>query len=97
MSEQKDVPYIVHEGDMARQERTINRLWVTSLVAIILLVATNGAWIWYESQWQVVETTTTTQKVKQDSESGSNTFTGGDYYGETDGQNNIDNNENQSE
>lgn len=43
MSEQKDVPYIVHEGDMARQERTINRLWVTSLVAIILLVATNGA------------------------------------------------------
>lgn len=92
MSEQKYVPYIVHEGDMARQERTIKRLWITSLVAIILLVATNGAWIWYESQWQVVETTTNTQEVKQDSESGSNTFTGGDCYGETDGQNNIDNN-----
>lgn len=85
MSEQKDVPYIVHEGDMARQERTIKRLWITSLVAIILLVATNGAWIWYESQWQVVETS---QEVTQDTEGGNNTFTGGDYYGEADSQNN---------
>lgn len=90
MNEQKDVPYIVHEGDMARQERTIKRLWITSLVAIILLVATNGAWIWYESQWQTVETTT--QEVTQDTEGGNNSFTGGDYYGETDGQNNENQN-----
>lgn len=90
MSERKDVPYIVHEGDMARQERTIKRLWITSLVAIILLVATNAAWIWYESQWQVVETTTT-QEVTQDAENGTNNFAGGDMNGTPDSQN-IDNN-----
>lgn len=56
------VPYIVHEGIMARMERTIKRLWIVVLVLIILLVASNGAWIWYESQfveesvWQEVDT-----------------------------------------
>lgn len=47
---------------MARMERTIKRLWIVVLVLIILLVASNGAWIWYESQfveesvWQEVDT-----------------------------------------
>lgn len=56
------VPYIVHESAMARQERTIKRLWVLLILVISLLVATNGAWIWYESQfaeesvWQEVDT-----------------------------------------
>lgn len=56
------VPYIVHESAMARQERTIKRLWIALILVICLLVATNGAWIWYESQfveesvWQEVDT-----------------------------------------
>ena len=41
------VPYIVHEASMARMERQIKRLWITVLVLIVVLVATNGAWIWY--------------------------------------------------
>ena len=41
------VPYIVHEASMARMERQIKRLWITVLVLIVMLVATNGAWIWY--------------------------------------------------
>ena len=41
------VPYIVHESSMARMERQIKRLWITVLVLIVMLVATNGAWIWY--------------------------------------------------
>ena len=44
---------------MARQERTIKRLWIIVLILILLLAATNGAWIYYESQWEVVETTET--------------------------------------
>lgn len=75
-----DVPYIVHEADMARQERTIKRLWIVILVLIALLAGSNGAWIWYESQFEVTETIT--QEVTQDSENGSNQFVGGDYYGE---------------
>ena len=50
------VPYIVHESAMARQERTIKRLWILLILVISLLVATNGAWLWWESQWETVET-----------------------------------------
>lgn len=59
------VPYVVHEADMARQERTIKRLWILLLVMLVLLVGTNVAWIYYESQF--VEETTT---VEQDIETG---------------------------
>lgn len=45
------VPFIVHEGILARMERTIKRLWIVVLVLIGLLAASNGAWIWYESQF----------------------------------------------
>lgn len=48
------VPYVVHESDMARQERTIKRLWILLLVMLVLLVGTNVAWIYYESQFEEV-------------------------------------------
>ena len=43
----ESVPYIVHESSMARMERHIKRIWITVLVLIVMLVATNGTWIWY--------------------------------------------------
>lgn len=46
-----NIPYIAHESAMARQERTIKKLWIALLLVICLLVATNGIWIWYESQF----------------------------------------------
>lgn len=45
------VPYIVHESAMARQERTIKRLWILLILVISLLAATSGLWIWYENQF----------------------------------------------
>lgn len=51
MDEHKDVPYIVHEGMMARMERTIRRLWILCIILVLLLAGTNGAWIWYENQF----------------------------------------------
>ena len=42
---------------MARMERQTKRLWITILVLIFLLVGTNCAWLWYESQFETVETT----------------------------------------
>ena len=36
--EDKDVvmiPFVVHEGDMARQERTIKRLWILCIMPVI--------------------------------------------------------------
>ena len=55
----KDVPYIVHEGAVARLERVIKRMWVLVLSLIILLVASNGAWILWGSQYQTIETNIT--------------------------------------
>ena len=60
----KDVPYIVHEVAVARLERVIKRMWVLVLLLIILFVASNGAWIWWESQYQTIETTITQENAE---------------------------------
>lgn len=83
------VPYIVHEGDMTRLERTNRRLWILSIMLVLLLVGTNAGWIWYENQFQEVETVTT-QEVDQDVDTGNGDATvigiGGVYgAGETEG------------
>ena len=65
----KDVPYIVHEGAVARLERVIKRLWKLVILLIILLVASLSALIWLESQ---VETVETTIEAKQQTTDGNN-------------------------
>ena len=73
------VPYIVHESDMSRLERQLKRLWIVILVLIFMLVGSNCAWLWYESQFQVVEETVV--EAEQDG-SGINIVGGGDIeYG----------------
>ena len=64
------IPYIVHEGEMARTERTIKRLWILCIVLVFMLVATNGAWIWRESQFEDVVT------VAQENSDGYNNYVG---------------------
>ena len=54
--EPESVPYIAHEASMARMERQAKRLWIAVLLLIVMLVATNGAWLWYNSQFETVET-----------------------------------------
>ena len=73
------VPYIVHESAMARAERTVKRLWITILTLIFLFVGSNCAWLWHDSQCEVVETTSI--EAEQDG-SGVNIVSGGDLdYG----------------
>lgn len=77
------VPYVVHESDMARQERTIKRLWILLLVLIVLFVCSNGWWIWRESQFEDIT-------ITQENEDGYNNFIGNDgdiYNGEANNQN----------
>ena len=57
--DQKMIPYFCHEGDMARAERTIKRLWILCILLVVLLVGTNIAWIHYEKQWETAETVVT--------------------------------------
>ena len=81
----ENVPYIVHESAMARMERTNRRLWITIILLIVMLVGTNGAWIWYESQFTDIVTTI---EAEQDG-SGVNIVSGGDldYGAESEGNN----------
>lgn len=77
------VPYIVLEAERARAERTFHRMWVLVIVLVLLLVGTNGAWLWYESQFEAVES----WEITQENEDGYNNYIGNDgdiYNGETD-------------
>ena len=56
--EHKDISYVVFESICSRLERTIKRLWILTVILVVLLVGTNCAWLWYESQFETVETTT---------------------------------------
>lgn len=80
------VPYIVHESAMARAERGAKRLWIIIILLIVLLVGTNGAWLWYESQFETVTT-----EVTQENADGYNNYIGNDgdiVNGETDSESN---------
>lgn len=71
------VPYVVHESDMARLERSNRRLWITNLVLIAVILA---GFIWFSiwrDQWEMTETTTI--EAEQESESGNNYAVGGDF------------------
>lgn len=65
----------IHDAYIARGERTEKRLWITILILIALLTVTNAAWVYYESQFE--EIVTTTIDAEQDGE-GVNIVSGGD-------------------
>ena len=46
-----NVPYIVFEGEIARQERHIKRLWIALITAIVAIVLIVGGFLWYLNQY----------------------------------------------
>lgn len=71
----------------AMAERTIKRLWIVILVLIIALIGTNGAWLYYESQFEDVVAT----EIVQENADGYNNYIGNDgdiVNGETDNKDN---------
>ena len=56
---ERDVPYIAFESEMARHERTIKRLVVALVLTIALLFASNVAWLLFLNQFDFVGDTTT--------------------------------------
>ena len=70
--ENLSVPYIVHEGDMARLERTVKRLWILCILLAVMLIGTNAAWFWYENQF-IDEVT-----ITQENDDGYNNYIGND-------------------
>ena len=47
----ENVPYIVHEAAMARNERNVKRMIVAIVTAIALLFASNALWLWAWCQY----------------------------------------------
>ena len=79
----KQIPYLVHEGMMTRMERVNFRLWVTVIILILALIASNLAWFFYDQQFETYTEQTVTQTSEADGEGDAiNNFIGGDDYGE---------------
>ena len=61
----------IQEMYCASMERTIKRLWITTILLIVLLVGSNICWIVYENQFEDVV-------VTQDNADGYNNYIGND-------------------
>ena len=64
----EDVPYIVHEAELARAERSFKRLWAAIILLIVLLFGSNAGWLYYESQFEEAATT-----IEAEADDGGNT------------------------
>jgi surface polysaccharide O-acyltransferase-like enzyme len=63
MEEKITVPYIVYESSMARAERQHKRLWIALIVAVVMIVVTNIAWLYVWNSYEYVgDETTYTQE-----------------------------------
>ena len=75
----KTISYLVHENEVARLERFNVRLWILSIILLIMLLATNFGWLYYENQYEDV---VVTQEAQSDGNSEINLQNiGGDYNG----------------
>lgn len=54
----RDVPYIVYESEAVRHERTVRRLIKVIVLTLLLLVASNMAWLYVFNQYDITSTTT---------------------------------------
>ena len=54
-----NVPYVVHEATVARQERQIKRMWIALIVAIAIIFASNAIWLyaWMQYDYESYEIT----------------------------------------
>lgn len=55
--------YLMYEDIVVRLERIIKRLWILIIIIFTAFVLSNSLWIYYESQWQVVDEK---QKISQE-------------------------------
>lgn len=79
----EQIPYVAFESALARLERTNRRLFILCIILILLLLATNLSWIYYENSFEDVV-------VTQDNASGYNSYIGNDgdiNYGEANDKN----------
>lgn len=69
----KNIPYIAFEAEMARHERIIKRLLVALVASIMLVFISNIAWLIFFNQFEF-----DVQSVSQELDSGNANFIGND-------------------
>lgn len=62
-NERNEVSFQVHEADMARMERTNNRMLIALIAVILALLVNNVVWIVYTYNTQSKQVTYETEKV----------------------------------
>ncbi|HCJ37829.1 MAG TPA: hypothetical protein DHV37_05830 [Erysipelotrichaceae bacterium] len=72
---EKDVPYIAFESMMARYERHTKRLVIALIVAIVLMFASNIAWLY---AWYQYDYSSETSTVEVDGKDGIANYIGND-------------------
>ena len=77
---EQSVPYAVHMKAMELEERHIRRLVYTIVFIVILLFASNAAWLWFFNQFTIASEST----VTVDGREGAANYIGGtgDIHGE---------------
>lgn len=84
MNEEKINLNYVLESQGSRLERTNKRLFIVTIILIIVLLVTNGLWITYETQFETISI-----EAEQEADGDSNNYViGGNYGWETEGQGN---------
>ena len=60
------IPYVAHEGMQVRLERTIRRLIYALILAVVLMFASNGLWLyaWIQYDYESSEETITTSYMQ---------------------------------
>ena len=76
MENKNDVPYIVYEGEQARNERTIRRLTIVIVLCLILSFLSNAIWLYEWTQYDYVSESTETVTV--DGKDGTANYIGND-------------------
>lgn len=75
----KDVPYIVFESAMAREERHCKRLTIALVIAVIAMLLSNLAWLWVWNSYEFVgENSSQYESVAVDSDGGNANYIGND-------------------
>ena len=80
---QKDVPYIVYEGEQVRNEMREKRKDRIILVLIVAVLLSNMAWLWFFNQFDISDT----QVTLDSQDEGTNNYVGnnGDINNGVDG------------
>lgn len=51
----EDSKNYIHDAYISMAERVIKRLWLTIILLILVVLASNVGWLVYESQFEIVE------------------------------------------